>query len=243
MSKFSRRRFAFWVGFGLFSLSEKLNIASLDGLAAAAMRRSRSSGGSSNISNGMSSGMTMEPKETAKKAVESAPQEHWIPDEDDTWRWFERENYINGRWRLTGTTIPVNKKTGERKSDSQVYLEDEMVPAEMRGAPETNVIQASHTEPTGEPKSGAEEHAEFNKQLPTKALRHRDGRPPSEWLRSLNAEEIRIWLKTIDVPSTGVNGMTHWTHLTRDHKFYADKIEGLTVPEQAKLHSAAHFGY
>jgi hypothetical protein len=142
----------------------------------------------------------------------------------------------------------VNKKTGERKSDSEVYLEDEMVPAEMRSAQQGSVIQASHSEPTGdektaEVKSGAEEHQELNKQLPSKVIRHRDGRPPSEWLRSLDAEEIRIWLKTIDVPSTGVNGMTHWTHLTRDHKFDAVKIEGLTIPEQSKLHSAAHFGY
>ena len=37
--------------------------------------------------------------------------------------------------------------------------------------------------------------------------------------------------------------MTFWTHLTRDHSFLAEKLAGLTVTEQAKLHSAAHFGY
>jgi hypothetical protein len=94
MGKFTRRRFAFWVGFGLFSLSEKFNIAALDGLAAAATRRGRSSSsGSSN----MSGGMSMDTMEKSSKAVESAPQEHWIADEDETWRWFERENYINNR--------------------------------------------------------------------------------------------------------------------------------------------------
>ena len=236
MAKLTRRRFAFWFGFGLFSLSEKFNIASLDGLAAAAMRRSRSSSGMSNMSGGMT-------KSTSSPAVESAPQEHWIADEDDTWRWFERENYVNGQWRLSGTTIPVNKKTGERKSDSEVYLEDEMVPAEMLAPPQDGVIQASHVEQPAEAKSAAQEHQELNKQLPSSVIRHRNGKPPSEWLRSLDAEELRIWLKTIEVPSTGVNGMTHWTHLTRDHKFDPIRIEGLTIPEQSKLHSAAHFGY
>jgi hypothetical protein len=235
MAKLTRRRFAFWFGFGLFSLSEKFNIASLDGLAAAAMRRTQSSNGNYN-SNRMTNS-------NSSPAVESAPQEHWIADEDDTWRWFERENYVNGKWRLSGTTIPVNKQTGERKSDSEVYLEDELVPAEMRSAKQAGVIQASHVETTGDGSSASEDHPEFNKQLPSAVIRHRSGRPPSEWLRSLDAEEIRIWLKTIEVPNTGVNGMTHWTHLTRDHMFAAAKIEGLTIPEQSKLHSAAHFGY
>ena len=37
--------------------------------------------------------------------------------------------------------------------------------------------------------------------------------------------------------------MTYWTHLTRDHSFEPDLIEGLVVDEQAKLHAAAHYGY
>ena len=75
------------------------------------------------------------------------------------------------------------------------------------------------------------------------ARRARDGRPPSKWLRSLYAEELRLWLPEIDVPETGVSGMTVWTHLTRDHRFDAKRIEGLTDQELAKLHSAAHYGY
>ncbi len=73
--------------------------------------------------------------------------------------------------------------------------------------------------------------------------RARHGRPPSRWLRSLHADELRIWLKTIEVPEVGVSGMTFWQHLTRDHSFDPDHIEGLTEPEQAKLHAAAHYGY
>ena len=73
--------------------------------------------------------------------------------------------------------------------------------------------------------------------------RARDGRPPSKWLRSLNADELRVWMKTIKVPEVGVDGMTFFTHLTRDHSFEEKRIQGLTVAEQAKLHAAAHFGY
>jgi hypothetical protein len=73
--------------------------------------------------------------------------------------------------------------------------------------------------------------------------RARHGRPPSRWLRSLNADELRIWLKTIDVPEAGVSGMTFWEHLTRDHSFNPDLIVGLNEDEQAKLHAAAHYGY
>lgn len=78
---------------------------------------------------------------------------------------------------------------------------------------------------------------------PDAKRRARDGRPPSRWLRSLKADELRIWLPTIDPPEAGVQGMTFWTHLTRDHSFDAEKIKGLTIPEQAKLHAAAHDGY
>ena len=59
----------------------------------------------------------------------------------------------------------------------------------------------------------------------------------------VHADELRIWLGTIDPPEAGVSGMTYWTHLTRDHSFDPLKIEGLAEPEQAKLHAAAHYGY
>jgi len=78
---------------------------------------------------------------------------------------------------------------------------------------------------------------------PDEKRRARDGRPPSQWLRSLKAEELRVWLPKIDPPEAGVSGMTYWTHLTRDHSFDAENIKGLTIEEQAKLHAAAHDGY
>jgi hypothetical protein len=71
----------------------------------------------------------------------------------------------------------------------------------------------------------------------------REGRPASKWLRSLDVDELREWLPTIDVREAGVEGMTYWEHLTRDHGFDPERIEGLTEDEQAKLHAAAHAGY
>lgn len=73
--------------------------------------------------------------------------------------------------------------------------------------------------------------------------RSRDGRPPSEWLRSMEVEELRAWLAKVEVSQAGVHGMTFWTHLTRDHLFRPLLIKGLTELEQAKLHAAAHDGY
>ena len=58
-----------------------------------------------------------------------------------------------------------------------------------------------------------------------------------------HAVELRIWLKTLDVPEADVVGMTYWEHLTRDHSFDPSRIEGLEIDEQAKLHAAAHYGY
>ena len=92
---------------------------------------------------------------------------------------------------------------------------------------------------TGNAGSAVEEDS--GKPSPMRRARH--GRPPSRWLRSLNAGELRVWLKTIDVPQAGVEGMTYWEHLTRDHSFDPKRIAGLTEDEQARLHAAAHFGY
>ena len=204
----TRRRFVFWLGFGLFTLAEKLRFHGLDALAAAAMRGTEPADGS------------------ASNPV------HWTAAENKTWRWFERETYIDGKWKLTGITTPVHKKTGDAFTGEGGYLDVGLVPVEVRSG--------SRPESTTLPPEVAAEYAE-RRASPKRRSRH--GRPPSKWLRSLHAEEIRIWLKTIDVPEAGVSGMTYWEHLTRDHSFDAAKIEGLTENEQAKLHAAAHYGY
>lgn len=76
---------------------------------------------------------------------------------------------------------------------------------------------------------------------PKRVARH--GRPPSRWLRSLETDELREWLKTVSPPQTGVVGNQFALHLTRDHLFRAEQLVGLAAGELAKLHSAAHAGY
>jgi|GEM_PF-1388312 len=207
---FTRRRFAFWVGLGLFSLGEKLHINAFDELAAT----------------------TMHGVEAASPTTQSKTPEHWTAAENRTWRWYERENLFDGQWKLTGITTPIHKRTGEPYTVHEGYLDESLVPAEVRLGNQPKPEDAI----TGEV-------AEATPGEPSAARRKRHGRPPSKWLRGLRADELRIWLKTIDVPEAGVSGMTFWTHLTRDHSFDAEKIKGLTIDEQAKLHAEAHYGY
>lgn len=222
----NRRRFAFWLGFGLFSLSEKFRVTGLDALAAAAMRRT----------------------ESARAVAKRSGAEHWIVGGDKEWRWFERENLVKGAWVRTGTTTPIHKSTGARKPENIAYLDDSLVPEDIRtnhpelidlvshdAVGDNHVSQADH--------ESAEHAVDLDPQLPSEKVRARHGRPPSKWLRSLHADEIRVWLQTVELPEAGVSGMTVWTHLTRDHRFDAKHIEGLTEPEQDKLHAAAHYGY
>jgi hypothetical protein len=204
----TRRRFAFWLGFGLFTLAEKLRFNGLDVLAAAAMRGTEPADASTSI------------------------PLHWSAAENKTWRWFEREEFVGGGWKLTGITTPVHKRTGEAYTEKGGYLEDAVVPEVVRSGDQATT--------TTLPPEVAAEYAERHA---SEKRRSRHGRPPSKWLRSLHADEISIWLKTIEVPEAGVSGMTYWEHLTRDHSFDAAKIEGLSEDEQAKLHAAAHFGY
>lgn len=205
-----RRRFVFWLGFGLFNLAEKLRADGLDKLAAVIMRAT----------------------EPAPPKTPRSMPEHWTASENNTWRWFERENLINGRWKLTGITAPIHKRTGEPFTGHTGYLDDSLVPTGVRRGDQPS--QADATTDTA---------VEDDPGQPNPMRRARHGRPPSRWLRSLHADELRIWLKTIDVPAAGVSGMTFWEHLTRDHSFDPGRIAGLTTDEQAKLHAAAHYGY
>jgi hypothetical protein len=206
----TRRRFAFWLGFGLFGLAEKLRFSGLDELAAATMRAT----------------------EPPIAPAPTTTPTHWTAAENNSWRWFEREEFRDGQWKLTGITTPVHKRSGEAKVGGDGYLADELVPAALRGGRETESLELS-----------PELAAEYDRHKPLAKRRARHGRPPSKWLRSLEAEELRIWLKTIEVPEAGVSGMTYEEHLTRDHAFDADKIRGLGDEELSKLHAAAHYGY
>jgi hypothetical protein len=210
----NRRQFTFWLGFGLFSLADRLRVYALDDLAAAAMRATEST-----------SSATGSPTATTTAPI------HWTAAENKNWRWFEREDFVNGKWKLTGITTPVHKQT-KKQNDGPGYLHESAVPEQVRLGKKSELTELP-----------PEVSAEYAKHRPKEKLRNRHGRPPSKWLRSLNAVELRIWLRTVDVPEAGVSGMTYWEHLTRDHSFDPQKIEGLDEDEQAKLHAAAHFGY
>ncbi len=157
---------------------------------------------------------------------------HWTVVDDGNWRWYEREYFIDDQWMLTGTTPPFDKETGELNDEEGVYLDESLVPPDVRVKDIQTVAMVA---------SDSKEESDLH--LPELGRRKRHGRPPSKWLRSLHADELHIWLKTIRVPEADVSGMTYWTHLTRDHLFDAEKIKGLAEVDQAKLHAAAHFGY
>jgi hypothetical protein len=203
-----RRRFLFWVGFGLFSLGEKVRAGGLDELAAAIMRSS----------------------EAPSAADPAATPEHWTAAGNNAWHWYIREHLVDGQWRVTGITTPIHRRTGQRYTEKTGYLDESLVPAEMRIDPDApaEVDADGSVEVPG---------------LPDAVRKSRHGRPPSKWLRSLHADELRIWLKTIDPSEAGVSGMTFFEHLTRDHFFREGNVRGLSINEQAKLHAAAHDGY
>ena len=237
-SRSARRRFAFWVGLGLFNLSEALGADSLDRLAAASMRATEKSPTGNS------------PTKPAREAgsAQGTAAEHWTAAENNTWQWFERENLVDGHWKLTGITTPIHRRTGELYTGKTGYLDNSLVPANVRHDTKWPGEQSEHADVAddldnvvdNDPDKGA---VEDDPGVPNAWRRARHGRPPSRWLRSLRADELRIWLKTIDPPQAGVSGMTFWEHLTRDHSFSPARIAGLTEDEQAKLHAAAHYGY
>lgn len=231
----SRRHFTFWISFGLFAVAERLKVYGLDELAAAMMR-----------------------DDAGAATVKKLPT-HWRVADNGVWRWYERETFVDGKWKLSGITTPIRMETGELAPPRDGYLAEKLVPAEVRRTRPTAKASAPPAIKAGEGKSSgvittsheaskssdgdAIDVEEFAKHEPDPERRARHGRPPSKWLRSLYADELRVWLKTVECPEADVSGMTFWEHLTRDHSFDPVRIEGLTVEEQAKLHGAAHYGY
>lgn len=231
----NRRHFAFWFSFGLFTLADRLKVYGLDELAAAMMRDDRSPA--------------------------NVLPTHWRLADNGVWRWFERETFVDGQWKLSGITTPVRMETGELAPAQEGYLDDAIVPVEVRRRKPTlkaeEALAAEKSSSTATKSDESEElvaastadaaapnpSLDLDEHEPSEKRRARHGRPPSKWLRSLHADELSIRLKTIDVPEADVVGMTYWEHLTRDHSFDPAHIEGLEIDEQAKLHAAAHFGY
>lgn len=165
--------------------------------------------------------------------------EHWTPEEDSQWKWYRLERYVDGNWQSVGISCPVNKETGELYQPATEYVSLEDIPDYVLSGdlPVRSPDIARHLAPS------QFDHQTAMQRVPDAEIQLRDGRPPSDWLLSLNAEELRIWLESVDAPEAGVNGMTFWVHLVRDHSFDPRRIEGLTEHEFMLLHSAAHYGY
>jgi hypothetical protein len=165
--------------------------------------------------------------------------EHWTPEENSHWQWYRLERHVAGDWKTIGISLPKHKESGEAFEPSDGYLSPERIPEYVI----TGEIPDS-THPAAHSLAASQyDDATAFLHAPDPEIRSRDGRPPSEWLRSLYAEELRIWLPSIETSETGVNGMTFWVHLIRDHGFDPRRIEGLTENEFRKLHSASHDGY
>lgn len=157
------------------------------------------------------------------EASTSENRERWRPNANGTWNWYERQTFIDGEWTTSGLTTPVHRRKKEFHNGEDGYLDESLVPDPVRES--TNRIWKKLAQ-------GRQVRGGFV-----------DGQPPSQWIRSLNASELRLWLRTVRLPEVGVEQMTFWTHLTRDHSFSAKRIRGLTEAELAKLHSAAHHGF
>ena len=109
----NRRRFTFWLGFGLFSLANKLRRYGLDELAAALMDGAPS-------------------RRRRRHRRPPQPPIHWCAADNERWRWYERETFIDGQWKLSGITTPIDKMTGVPYTGHTGYLEDDLVPADVR---------------------------------------------------------------------------------------------------------------
>jgi hypothetical protein len=249
----TRRRLAFWIGFGLFSLGERTGVSALDEIAAATLQ------------------MT-EPvvEENIRSNETREPAEHWTAVRNSKWRWYERENFVDGKWKLTGITTPIDRQTGARYTGKVGYIDEAIVPVEvlfhedrqrlgrlsiddpLEGQPhvmrkpaiiDSDVASETDSQDPEAVPIDFGDRSEDDAGRSNALRRSRHGRPPSKWLRSLKADEIRIWLAKVEIPDAHVEGMTFRTHLTRDHSFDPEKLEGLTQVELAELHGAAHEGF
>lgn len=209
-----RRTFSLSVGIGLLGSLSRGNTIELDALAEAILG-------------------TNEPSNLPV---------HWQATHNRTWRWVQREEFIEGKWVLTGMTTPVRRDSGEPLEEVSGYLEDSEVPERFRTAYD-GLLDANGEPVTVDSDHGISTLDDAPGPDAAQHRRNRHGRPPSRWLRTLTAAELSSWLATIEPPEAGVEGFTFAEHLARDHYFDGDLLTKLSAEELAKLHGAAHHGY
>lgn len=219
--RWSRRHFTLWLGLGWCSLATQKSLQAFE------------------------DPVPRDPDfmELARRPVPQGVPVHWSPTENETWRWFEREVLVNGIWEISGVTTPIHKTTGEAYQGSTGYLDVELVPIALRLSTTLPQEQTSSTVSSQALQARRAVYLETAPGSPSDERKKRHGRPPSRWLRSLNPQELEHWLGTVKAPEAGVVGMTYWTHLTRDHHFTPQQIQGLDEQSQAKLHAVTHYGY
>lgn len=221
----NRRDFSRLIGLGLAGAATPVGARSLLGLPGADFDAAIE---------GVAKLSTEADERLAKASQDRQVLTHWRAAQNNTWRWFEKSEFIARKWRLTGMTLPVNRQTGHRISgrDCADYLVDSQVPAAVIDAATAGSIGVCVVEKgaAAGPQATAERRAA-------------DGRPASLWLSNLDCDQLHLWLASFKPPEAGVSGMTYFEHLTRDHGFQASAIACLTEAEQAKLHGATHYGY
>ncbi|MEM6798941.1 MAG: hypothetical protein AAF589_05455 [Planctomycetota bacterium] len=178
--------------------------------------------------------LEMAETDLAENLVGKTPVEHWRVAQNNTWRWFEKSVLIGSTWRMVGMTTPVRRASGFQISgrDCADYLHEAEVPQAVVEAFASGSADICIAREGATPGPAA-----------TDQRKAREGRPPSRWLRDLDALQLRSWLGCFDPPRADVAGMTFYEHLTRDHGFSEESVALLTKTEQHKLHGAAHHGY
>ena len=172
-------------------------------------------------------------------AENSVVFQHWTPEENAAWQWYRLERFKDGHFKTAGISLPMQKASGIPFTPADGYLSVDDIPAYVLDG---ELPELSDEMIEMRAKSQFDLETALSR-TPDPEIKSREGRPPSEWLRSLFADELRIWLPLVDASEAGVNGMTFWVHLIRDHGFDSRRIEGLLEWEFAKLHALAHEGY
>lgn len=259
--RFSRRRFAFWAGFGVASLAEGIEVSAVDDVTSASLAFA---GLEIDLADWTTAG-------SSSHEDDGPRPEHWRSVRNHSWRWYEREHLVNGHWQTTGITTPIEIESGKPVGGRSGYVSESEVPdvvldpgdRKRLGRPlldsfawqdrkvglrslSTPLSTVVPLDPPLDPETMPVEFGDRSRSDAGRSSderRSRHGRPPSQWLRSLRAQEIRVWLSQVEIQDAHVRGMTFWTHLTRDHLFDPEKIAGLAEPELAELHGAAHEGF
>ncbi len=165
--------------------------------------------------------------------------EHWTPEENSEWAWYRLERYMADEWKTVGISLPSHRQSGEPLQGQDGYVPLEKIPEHVLSGELPTLSESIAKRMAPSPYVASEAAL----RRPDPVVQSREGRPGSDWLLRLRAQDLRSWLPTIEPEEARVNGMTFWVHLIRDHGFDPRCVDGLSEAEFLRLHSAAHEGY